>query len=503
MSTRMTGFDGGRLETEGDWEAEDMEADLESGDPEGDWEAVLQGEGFVDQEGDWESEDLEAGDPEGDWEAVLEGEGGPRDYELGSDLEAEDLEVGDLEGDLEFEDLEAEDLEGDWEFEDLESEGEDWESEGGDADRESARFYRRARRVPPAQLRRIARAAAASAVRGIARPSYATPRTSSTVRVRYRPSARVPYARGGIAWRPSPPAVRYRTYPTTYRPSRTYPTTYRPGAAYRWPARPTWGTSYPWRYRPGYAGYRWGGRPYGWRYLAYPPPWTRVVRSYAPPVPEPFPVEEPPPFAAEPPPPVPAQPPAAVEPAPVETTPIATGEETGGGPAPAEGEWEGDWESPWSSSGPSAEMFAPDGEMDTEALMEHLGHAAAETESDLEAEAFLGALVPLAAKLAPSILGAVPQLAKGIGAIGRSLRRSKQAKAYVRTLPAALMAAADGVTAMQAETGRPVRPEEAVRALARSTGSLLSSPRASTDAYARSRELDREYHDASRMLHGR
>jgi hypothetical protein len=65
------------------------------------------------------------------------------------------------------------------------------------------------------------------------------------------------------------------------------------------------------------------------------------------------------------------------------------------------------------------------------------------------------------------------------------------------------MAAADGVTAMQAETGRPVRPEEAVRALARSTGSLLSSPRASTDAYARSRELDREYHDASRMLHGR
>ena len=44
-----------------------------------------------------------------------------------------------------------------------------------------------------------------------------------------------------------------------------------------------------------------------------------------------------------------------------------------------------------------------------DAMMEHLGHAAAEAETEAEAEAFIGALVPLAAGLARS---AAPRLAR-------------------------------------------------------------------------------------------
>jgi hypothetical protein len=62
------------------------------------------------------------------------------------------------------------------------------------------------------------------------------------------------------------------------------------------------------------------------------------------------------------------------------------------------------------------------------ALMEHLGHAAATAESEAEAEAFLGALVPLAARLiprvAPTIMRVAPTLIRGVAGAGRTLLRS-------------------------------------------------------------------------------
>ena len=56
-----------------------------------------------------------------------------------------------------------------------------------------------------------------------------------------------------------------------------------------------------------------------------------------------------------------------------------------------------------------------------DALMEHLGHAAAQAESEAEAEAFLGALIPLAAQLvprvAPAIMRAAPGLIRGVAGV--------------------------------------------------------------------------------------
>src|SRR5262245_58857495 len=74
-----------------------------------------------------------------------------------------------------------------------------------------------------------------------------------------------------------------------------------------------------------------------------------------------------------------------------------------------------------------------------DALMEHLGHAAAEAESEAEAEAFIGALIPLAARLlprvAPAIMRAAPGLIRGAAGVARTLRRSPATRPLVRTIP--------------------------------------------------------------------
>jgi hypothetical protein len=55
-----------------------------------------------------------------------------------------------------------------------------------------------------------------------------------------------------------------------------------------------------------------------------------------------------------------------------------------------------------------------------DALMEHLGHRAAEAESEAEAEAFIGALIPLAARILPRVAPAIMRAAPGLirGAAG-------------------------------------------------------------------------------------
>src|SRR5215831_9542466 len=62
-----------------------------------------------------------------------------------------------------------------------------------------------------------------------------------------------------------------------------------------------------------------------------------------------------------------------------------------------------------------------------DAMMEHLGHAAAETLSEAEAEALAGAMIPLAGRLvpraAPAIMRATPGLVCGLAGVVRGLRR--------------------------------------------------------------------------------
>ena len=98
-----------------------------------------------------------------------------------------------------------------------------------------------------------------------------------------------------------------------------------------------------------------------------------------------------------------------------------------------EGEWEGEYEDEGERMANPLRRVYPD------AMMEHLGHAAAEAETEAEAEAFIGALVPLAAGLArsaaPHIARSTPQLVRGLSTVARTLRRNPATRPLVRALP--------------------------------------------------------------------
>lgn len=170
-----------------------------------------------------------------------------------------------------------------------------------------------------------------------------------------------------------------------------------------------------------------------------------------------------------------------------------------------EGEYEFEGESEFEGEG----EFELEGEYEinpqqrvyNEALMEHLGHAAAEAETEEEAEAFIGALVPLAARVAtraaPAIMRAAPQLMRSVGGVARTLMRSPTTRPLMRAIPTIVRRTAATV-ARQTGRGQRVTPSGAVRTLARQTARVLSSPQRSVQAYRRSRALDGRFHRTPR-----
>ena len=154
-----------------------------------------------------------------------------------------------------------------------------------------------------------------------------------------------------------------------------------------------------------------------------------------------------------------------------------------------EGAYEGEYE--WEAEANPLRRVYPD------ALMEHMGHMATEAESEAEAEAFIGALVPLAAqvlpRVAPHIMRAAPRLIRGISRITRTLRRNPATRPLVRAIPSIIRRTV-GSVARQTRQGRPVTPQAVVRALGQQTRRVLTSPAACRHAVARSRALDRRYH---------
>jgi hypothetical protein len=150
-----------------------------------------------------------------------------------------------------------------------------------------------------------------------------------------------------------------------------------------------------------------------------------------------------------------------------------------------------------------------------DALMEHMGHAAAEAESEAEAEAFIGALIPMATSLLPRLLPAAarlaprvlpqaanvmrrvaPQLVRGVAGVTRALRRSPTTRPLVRAIPTVVRRTAANI-AQQVARGQPVTAQGAVRTLARQTARVIGSPQQSAAAWQRSRALDRRYHQAA------
>jgi hypothetical protein len=136
-----------------------------------------------------------------------------------------------------------------------------------------------------------------------------------------------------------------------------------------------------------------------------------------------------------------------------------------------------------------------------DALMEHLGHAAAEAESEAEAEAFLGALIPIAARLlprvAPVVMRAAPGLIRGISGVARTLRADPATRPLVRAVPTIVRRTVADI-GRQSARGQAVTPRRAVQTLARQTSRVLSSQAQCAHALRRSAVADRRYHRAAR-----
>lgn len=115
-----------------------------------------------------------------------------------------------------------------------------------------------------------------------------------------------------------------------------------------------------------------------------------------------------------------------------------------------------------------------------EIMMENLAHRAAHSESEAEAEAFLGALVPMAARLIPqaakAITSVAPSLIQGVAKMGRTLYNSPNSRQLLQTLPQILKGTV-GTLANQVAQGKPLSKTTAVRALAANTAKVLDNPK--------------------------
>jgi len=136
-----------------------------------------------------------------------------------------------------------------------------------------------------------------------------------------------------------------------------------------------------------------------------------------------------------------------------------------------------------------------------DALMEHFGHAAAEAESEAEAEAFIGALIPIAARLLPHVAAAVmrsaPGLIRGVSGVTRTLRRNPATRPLVRAMPTIVRQTVADI-GRQSAGGQVVSPQAAVQTLARQTRRVLSNPQQCANALRRNAVADHRYHQAAR-----
>jgi hypothetical protein len=132
-----------------------------------------------------------------------------------------------------------------------------------------------------------------------------------------------------------------------------------------------------------------------------------------------------------------------------------------------------------------------------DAMLEHLGHVAAETQSEAEAESVAGAMVPLVARIvpraAPLLTQATPGLVSGVSGIVRSLRNDPAMRPLVRVVPGIVRDTALRI-AQRTASGAPVTPQIALRMLAQQALRVLGCPRQSTRAFRRSQALDRQLH---------
>lgn len=124
--------------------------------------------------------------------------------------------------------------------------------------------------------------------------------------------------------------------------------------------------------------------------------------------------------------------------------------------------------------------------------MDYFSDLAAEAEDEGEAEAFLGALVPLAAQLYPkaagSILQAAPQLMRGLAGTAQKLHANPAARQFLRTSGQVMQRTAADI-ARQAARGRSLTGQQAAQRLAKNTYSVMRDRNQVRQALMRAQQL--------------
>lgn len=161
-----------------------------------------------------------------------------------------------------------------------------------------------------------------------------------------------------------------------------------------------------------------------------------------------------------------------------------------------------------------------------DAMLEHLGHTAAEAANEQEAAEHFLPLIPLAAKailpvagkmllplakkavgtfatkVAPKLIKQVtPTLTRAVSNVTRTLFRSPTARPLLHAMPR-IARSTVAQLARRVSRGQPVNAKVAVRTLAKNTYRTLSSPRALVGSYRRSLRADRRHHARAGRLVG-
>ena len=158
--------------------------------------------------------------------------------------------------------------------------------------------------------------------------------------------------------------------------------------------------------------------------------------------------------------------------------------------AEAESEMEGEFEEE-AFVNPVRRIY-PDAE-----LMAHLSSQAARAEGEDEAEAFIGALIPLAARLIPRAAALIhrnaPTLIRGATRLAGQLRRQPRGRRLVTTLPVVLQRTAQSLSD-QAAAGQAITPATALDTLGNIAQGVLSDPADWRRVMSAVGTFDRRYH---------
>src|SRR5581483_7673073 len=178
----------------------------------------------------------------------------------------------------------------------------------------------------------------------------------------------------------------------------------------------------------------------------------------------------------------------------------------------AEGEFESEFESELEGLNPASRIY-PD------AMMEHMGLAAMEAETESEAAEHFLPLIPLVAskllpmvakpllkraakavlpRIANAVSRATPALTRGVTALAKNLHRNPHARHLVRTIPSTARRAVATV-AKHAAKGHPVTPRHAVKILAHENRRVLLNPSIRRAVLRLAGAMDRKLH----QLHGK